>query len=624
MKKPEMLAAGRPDISAAIDFNSDIALGDPGDSDTNTNTVTFSQITNSEVTSNSDDSVGKWLDNRDGTWTYKMKVFNVPATYYIWEEPIPGFKCDLDNSTGYTVIDYPSQNSATITNTRTTTNTCSLTLKKVLTGNASDYPEYDLENMDYTFRVTLRGEGVAGEKVFGYTKFTNGTADVTLKAGEQMTFTNIPRGVTYTVTEQEENYQGIFDTTYSPSGTLTEDNSDVTFTVTNNIKPKKSFDITKHVLRYDNGELDAEDLDRVFTFNVNLHADINGLFGDLIFTGGTATAYLKHDETVSITGLPNEVESYTVTEVENSLYTCDQLTQSGTLTVGETAHVVFNNKKIPETERDTGSFTLKKLINGKTTTDNEFAFNIAMSKLDKNAVYTLSNGTQFTTDQNGTVNLTLMLKHGDSVKFSDLPVGAEYTVSEQACGYYASYTISGTDRVTPLTDKNTVTDKQLTTSKITVQKDDDITIAYTNTDKRYDVRIAKVDEDDEFVTDAVLQIIEKGNEENVLDEWVTTEDYHTAQIPQGTYILREKQAPFGYMKAPDIEFTVSANGDITINGETVYMIKMVDKPVNLAVTGAGGVIPVAVSASISFVILLAAVVIKNRKNNIKEKRSTTK
>ena len=217
-----------------------------------------------------------------------------------------------------------------------------------------------------------------------------------------------------------------------------------------------------------------------------------------------------------------------------------------------------------------------------------------------------------------------MLKHGDSVKFSDLPVGAEYTVSEQACGYYASYTISGTDRVTPLTDKNTVTDKQLTTSKITVQKDDDITIAYTNTDKRYDVRIAKVDEDDEFVTDAVLQIIEKDNEQNVIEEWLTGEDYHTAQILQGTYILREKQAPFGYMKAPDIEFTVSANGDITINDETVYMIKMVDKPVNLAVTGAGGVIPVAALASITFVILLAAVVIKNRKNNIKEKRSTTK
>lgn len=626
VKKPEMLAAGRPDISAAIDFKSDIALGDPGDSDTNTNTntVTFSQITNSEVTRNSDDAEGKWLDNGDGTWTYKMKVFNVPATYYIWEEPIPGFKCDLDNSTGYTVINYPKQNSATITNTRTTTNTCSLTLKKVLTGNASDYPEYDLAGMDYHFNVKLTGEGVEGEKVFGYTKFNNGTADVTLKAGEQITFTNIPRGVTYTVTEREENYQGVIDTTYSRSGTLTEDNSDVTFTVTNNIKPKKSFDITKHVLPYENGELDAEDLDRVFTFNVNLHEDINGLFGDLIFTGGTATAYLKHDETVSITGLPGTVETYTVTEAENSLYTCDKPEQSGTLTVGETAHVVFNNKKIPETERETGSFTLKKLINGKTTTDNEFAFNIAMSKLDKNAVYTLSDGTQFTTDQNGTVNLTLTLKHGDSVTFSDLPVGAEYTVSEQACNYTASYAITGTERVVPLSAENTETDKQLTTSKITVQKDDDITITYTNTDKRYDVRIAKVDEDDEFVTDAVLQIIEKGNEENVLDEWVTTEDYHTAQIPQGTYILREKQAPFGYMKAPDIEFTVNADGTITSGGENVLMLKMVDKPVELAVTGAGGVIPVAALASITFVILLAAVVIKNRKNNIKEKRSTTK
>ena len=608
VKKPEMLAAGTPIVPAALQLKSDGALGASG------GTVTFSQTTNSVLYDGTGSTDGKWIDNGNGTWTYKMKVFDAEAQYYIWEEPIPGFKCDLDNSTGYTVINYPSQKNATITNTRTITDTCSLTLKKVLTGNASDYPEYDLAGMDYHFNVKLTGEGVAGEKVFGYTKFTDGEATVSLKAGEQMTFTNIPRGVTYTVTEQEENYQNAIVTTYSPSGTLTEDNSDVTFTVTNAIKPvKKSFDITKHVLPYDNGELDAEDLDRVFTFNVDLHADINGLFGDLIFTGGTATAYLKHDETVSITGLPGTVETYTVTEVENSLYTCDQPAQSGTLAVGETAHVVFNNTKIPEEEREFGGFTLKKTVNGKST-DNEFAFNIAMSKLDKNAVYTLSNGTQFTTDQNGTVNLTLMLKHGDSVKFSDLPVGAEYTVSEQACGYYASYAITGTERVVPLSAENTETDKQLTTSKITVQKDDDITIAYTNTDKRYDVRIAKVDEDDEFVIDAVLQIIEKGNEENVLDEWVTTEDYHTAQIPQGTYILREKQAPFGYMKAADIEFTVSENGEITSGGEQVYILKMVDQPVTLSVTGAGGLYPFIIASAILFTMLLFAVVIKRRKS----------
>ena len=620
VKKPEMLAAGTPIVPTALQLKSDGALG-AGDG-TDTNTVTFSQTTNSVLTHDSDDSVGKWYDNGDGTWTYRMKVFDAPADYYVWEEPLPGFSCDLDNDTGYTVIHYPTEKNATITNTRTTTNTCSLTLKKVLTGDYTNHDPVDFENMEYHFNIKLTGDGLTGEKVFGYTKFTDGEATVTLKGGEQTTFTNIPSGVSYTVTEQEENYQGLITTTYSPSGTLNaESNKDVVFTVTNNVieHPKRALDITKTVLPYDGGELDDDDLSRVFTFDVDLHDDsINGLYGELIFTNGKSTAYLKHGETVSITGLPSS-DSYTVTELENSLYTCDQAVKSGALTVGETAHVTFTNTKLPEEEKETGGFTLKKLVDGKTT-DNRFAFNISFNDLDKNAVYTLSDGTSFNSDLNGAADITVRLANEESVKFSDLPVGAEYTVSEQACGYYASYTISGTDRVAPLTDKNTVTDKQLTTSKITVQKDDDITIAYTNTDKRYDVRIAKVDEDDEFVTDAVLQIIEKGNEENVLDEWVTTEDYHTAQIPQGTYILREKQAPFGYMKAPDIEFTVSANGDITINGETVYMIKMVDEPVKLSVTGAGGIYPVIIASAITFTMLLLAVVIKKRSFENKKRK----
>ena len=381
----------------------------------------------------------------------------------------------------------------------------------------------------------------------------------------------------------------------------------------------KSLDITKTVLPYEGGELDDDDLSRVFTFNIDLHADISGVFGDLYFTAGKATAYLKHGETAHITGIPSTADRYTVTEVENSLYTCDKPVQEGALVAGETAHADFKNTKRPEEEKETGGFTITKAVNGKST-DAKFSFNVSMQNLDKNADYPLSDGTSFTSDINGSANLTIQLAHGESVKFSDLPVGTVYTVSEQACGYYASYTISGTDRVTPLTDKNTVTDRQLATSAITVQKDDDITIAYTNTDKRFDVRVAKVDADDEFVTDAVLQIIEKGNEENVLDEWVTTEDYHTAQIPQGTYILREKQAPFGYRKADDIEFTVSANGDITINDETVYMIKMVDEPVKLSVTGAGGLLPVITASAITFTMLLLAVVIKKRsfKNKIRK------
>ena len=598
-----------------------------GESDSS-GVVEFSQTTNSEMGTESEE--GKWIDNGDGTWTYRMKVFKVPADYYVWEEQIPGFKCDLDDDTGVAVLHYKpdnEENNVIITNKRAETDTCSLTLKKVLAGDYTNHDPVDFENMEYRFSIILTGEGLSGKKLFGRTLFTDGRAWITLKGGEQMAFTNIPAGVSYSVYEFEENYQGLITTTYSPSGTLNaESNKDVVFTVTNNVieHPKRALDITKTVLPYDGGELDEEDLSRVFTFDVDLHDDsINGLYGELIFTNGKSTAYLKHGETVSITGLPSS-DSYTVTELENSLYTCDQAVKSGALTVGETAHVTFTNTKLPEEEKETGGFTLKKLVDGKTT-DNKFAFNISFNDLDKNAVYTLSDGTSFNSDINGSANLTIQLAHGESVKFSDLPVGAEYTVSEQACNYYASYEISGTDRVVPLSAENTETDKQLTTSKITVQKDDDITIAYTNTDRRYDVRIVKVDENDEYVTDAVLYIFEKDNESNVIEKpWTTTDNYHTAQIPQGTYILREKQAPFGYMKAPDIEFTVNADGTITSGGENVLMLKMVDKPVVLAVTGAVGVIPVVIAATSLFIILLAAVVIKNRKNTIKEKRSTTK
>ena len=98
VKKPEMLAAGTPIVPTALQLKSDGALG-AGDG-TDTNTVTFSQTTNSVMYDGTGSEDSKWIDNGDGTWTYKMKVFNVPATYYIWEEPIPGFKCDLDQTRG--------------------------------------------------------------------------------------------------------------------------------------------------------------------------------------------------------------------------------------------------------------------------------------------------------------------------------------------------------------------------------------------------------------------------------------------------------------------------------------------------------------------------------------------
>ena len=37
-----------------------------------------------------------WVDNGDGTWTYRFNVYDGDATYYIWEEALPGYTSDTD------------------------------------------------------------------------------------------------------------------------------------------------------------------------------------------------------------------------------------------------------------------------------------------------------------------------------------------------------------------------------------------------------------------------------------------------------------------------------------------------------------------------------------------------
>lgn len=127
----------------------------------------------------------------------------------------------------------------------------SLAITKTVTGNMGDRSKY------FAVNVTLTGEAgktyAASYTVTGGTKLVNGTDDATastisigtpatfyLKHGETFTISNLPYGVTYTVTE--ENYtaeeDGGYDTpayTYSDAGTTkTVDSSSETVGITNN------------------------------------------------------------------------------------------------------------------------------------------------------------------------------------------------------------------------------------------------------------------------------------------------------------------------------------------------------------------------------------------------------
>ena len=68
------------------------------------------------------------------------------------------------------------------------------------------------------------------------------------------------------------------------------------------------------------------------------------------------------------------------------------------------------------------------------------------------------------------------------------------------------------------------------------------------------VVIDKVDENGNPLAGATLQILDQ--EGNVLDEWISDGQSHKTLLPEGDYILHEKEAPEGYMKAADKPFTI--------------------------------------------------------------------
>jgi len=68
------------------------------------------------------------------------------------------------------------------------------------------------------------------------------------------------------------------------------------------------------------------------------------------------------------------------------------------------------------------------------------------------------------------------------------------------------------------------------------------------------VIIDKVDENGNPLEGATLQILDQAG--NVVEEWISDGNSHKTMLPEGDYILHEKSAPQGYIKAEDKPFTI--------------------------------------------------------------------
>ena len=137
--------------------------------------------------------------------TYKPKTVKLPHGEYSVAEKevdIQGYSLRITSDIPSRIVNV-SADPATITFYNTYTqlppNTGTITVKKTVSGGGADY------NKAFTFTVKLEESGDThnGEVKYGGVTFINGVTTFTLKHNQEKKITEIPAGMTYTVTESD-------------------------------------------------------------------------------------------------------------------------------------------------------------------------------------------------------------------------------------------------------------------------------------------------------------------------------------------------------------------------------------------------------------------------------------
>lgn len=184
----------------------------------------------------------------------------------------------------------------------------------------------------FAFTVTLDDTSVNG--AYGDMTFENGVASFELTGGAGATASGLPAGITYQVTQRENDGYTVIST--GVSGTINAGEKAVAaFT---NTRGSGSLTITNTVTG------NRADPNKSFTFTVTLDEAITDSFGDVAFTDGAAVIQLKGGESKTITGLPAAI-GYTVAESDSEDYTVTSTGESGTITADGDVQAVFTNNR---------------------------------------------------------------------------------------------------------------------------------------------------------------------------------------------------------------------------------------------------------------------------------------
>jgi hypothetical protein len=374
-------------------------------------------------------------------------------------------------------------------------------------GDSADIPS-SYSDKAYMFDITLKNSGsskLSGAKIFGNTVFTDGKAQVSVKAGETKTFSGLPGGTTYTITEKK--YDDFYTESENATGTLNAGGT-AEAKFTNHYQKPKTPDTPKEYSKFTlkkelTGYYDKDKHEKQnFTFDVSFKKlDPNTEYtlsdGKTKFTSdadgyGYVQVGLSNGETISFTSLPvgalykvteeggNWLPSYKIKnrssegDISQSADSAEKGQQLSTAwetaDKGEDITVDYTN-----TLKKYQSLVLRKVVKGGEAPD-KFKFRIDFANLHETV---RSDAGTIVPEDDGTASADVYLSAGDEMKFNSIPVTARYKITEEKNAGKASYEIR-VDNDKPVTGKNDEPGKDLSTAEETVCEGKNATVTFTN------------------------------------------------------------------------------------------------------------------------------------------------
>lgn len=404
-------------------------------------TVTFSGTNLGSITNNAG------LSGTNGVYTFTLsgsatpvKFSKIPyGTSYTVTETVSGAQATAGWAYTSGAVTTPvelngSNKSPLVTITNTYTPTASLTVDKTVTGkNASG-------NEAFSITVTFTGTSLGGiTNNAGLTGINDVYTFMLSGSGTPVTFSNIPYGTSYTVTETVSGAQTTAGWAKAdPSGEVTsavelnENNTSDTVTIENNYtQPTASLTIDKTVTGANASTSELFSITVTFT-----GSDL----GDIVYSGGVNnptgvyTFQLSGDSTpVTFTKIPYGTE-YTVTE-SLGIGQTDWMIASGTVEqmVMLSSENTSDTVEIINNYGPTASLIVDKTVNDGASTSEEFSITVKFYG-DNLTNINYSGGDNI---PSGEYTFNLSAEAGQAI-FSNIPYGTQYTVTEAVSGSQAS------------------------------------------------------------------------------------------------------------------------------------------------------------------------------------------